>query len=365
MMRKLGAFCKRVAVGAMCFCLALPFCCSVRAQEGTTALTGATTGVEEKPVEPSPGADNAEMREAQEKKLELEGSLAEARRAVRELEASERDAQDKVSELERRLDVLKDQEDRATENLSNLSDRIAESKMGLEEARKQADAQYDGMKERIRFMYENGGYRTLDLIFSSGSIGEMLKAAEYISSIYQYDREMLDAYIGYQKAIKKRTEELENEFDEAQAMKGEIEDRHEAMQVLLAAKNQEVKQLDGELSEAEKVRQEYEQEVAAQNEVLLAISAEIARQAAEEEAKRAAEEARRAEEEARRKAAEEEAKRKAEQASQQTESSEEEDSTAVAASDEVDPTDTVDEADSSNTVDDEEEYYDEEDEEDD
>ena len=221
-------------------------------------------------------------------------------------------AAQKVEELESKLDAMSEEEEQIAEEISDLSDRITDSKEGLAEAQKAADEHYLKMKDRIRYMYENSCSRLLNRVFASGSIGESLKVIEYASAVYEYDRKLMREYLEFQEAIAERKAELEDEYDEAEDMKARLQDKHDAMAVLLDAKNEEVEKLDGDLSDAQKIKQEYEQEVAAQNEVLAAIQAEIARQAAEEEARRKEEEARRqAEAEAKRRA-EEEARQKAE-----------------------------------------------------
>lgn len=278
-MRKHGRLAKRIGALAVCAAVGLSFCFSASAES---------------------------LEDAQKKKQKLESSLKDAQETVKELSSSKQDAAQKVEALENKLDAMSKQSNELEGKLDDLSGQISDSEAGLKEAQEASDEQYAQMKKRMRFMYEHGRSRNLDLIFSAGSFGEFLKAVEYVSAVYSYDREMLEAYAAYQKEIAARQAELEDAYDEAESMKAQIADQQQATAVLLDAKNEEVKKISGDLSEAEQIKQEYEQEVAAQNEVLAAIQAEIARQAAEEEARR------KAAEEAARKRAEEEARKKAE-----------------------------------------------------
>lgn len=43
-------------------------------------------------------------------------------------------------------------------------------------------------------MYENGNSQVIELLMESENIGEFLNKAEYISSISEYDRDMLTAF---------------------------------------------------------------------------------------------------------------------------------------------------------------------------
>lgn len=282
-MKRYRRLAKRMGALAVCAAFSLSFCFSAMAQS---------------------------LEEAQKEKQKLESSLKEAQETVKELSGSKKDAAQKVEALESELDAMARKTSSLEDELTDLSGQISDSEEGLKEAQAAADEQYAQMKGRIRYMYENSRTRTMDLIFSAGNFGEFLKAIEYVSSVYSYDREMMQAYVNYQNEIVEKQAQLEDEYAQAESMKAQISDQQQAVSVLLDAKNEEVAKISGDLSEAEQIQKEYEQEVAAQNEVLAAIQAEIARQAAEEEARRkAAEEAARkkAEEEAARKKAEEEA----------------------------------------------------------
>lgn len=58
----------------------------------------------------------------------------------------------------------------------------------LREARVVEEEQYEAMKLRIRYMYENGESSYWDMLFQSQSMSELLNKAEYISKISEYDR---------------------------------------------------------------------------------------------------------------------------------------------------------------------------------
>ena len=61
----------------------------------------------------------------------------------------------------------------------------------LEEAKATADKQYQDMKKRIVYMYENGSASMLELLLSSEDLAQFLNRAENIAQISQYDRNML------------------------------------------------------------------------------------------------------------------------------------------------------------------------------
>ena len=58
----------------------------------------------------------------------------------------------------------------------------------LKKAQKASDKQYEDMKLRIQYMYENGGTTALQTLFSSKDLAEFLNTAESVSKISQYAR---------------------------------------------------------------------------------------------------------------------------------------------------------------------------------
>ena len=81
----------------------------------------------------------------------------------------------------------------------------------LEEAKATADKQYQDMKKRIVYMYENGSASMLELLLSSEDLAQFLNRAENIAQISQYDRDMLAKYKALQADIKAQEEQAEEE----------------------------------------------------------------------------------------------------------------------------------------------------------
>ena len=81
----------------------------------------------------------------------------------------------------------------------------------LEKAKQDAQDQYEAMKIRIKYMYENGGSTMLELLLSSNNLSDFLNEASNIASISTYDRNMLKKYEETQEAIKTQEAQVEEE----------------------------------------------------------------------------------------------------------------------------------------------------------
>ena len=75
------------------------------------------------------------------------------------------------------------------------------------------------MKLRIKYMYENGNASLLEILFSAKSMGDLLNKAEYVQSISEYDRNMLEKYEKLTKEIEEKEAALEKEEEELKSFR--------------------------------------------------------------------------------------------------------------------------------------------------
>lgn len=244
------------------------------------------------------------LKEARQEQKALEDSLKETRELIDSLQDSKQDIAGKVTELDARLTEISADISNLQSSLEEKNIEISDTKSALEQAKEDEREQYESMKRRIQFIYENSRSSVMERILSAKSFADFLNIVEYASQISQYDRAMLDKYQETQKTVKRTGESLEAGKAELEEMQAKVKEEQQALQALLAAKETELAKVDESLSQADGQKDFYEAELAAQNEIIEQI---IQAEAAKQAARQAAKEARRAAEEARR-AAEEQAK---------------------------------------------------------
>lgn len=84
------------------------------------------------------------------------------------------------------------------------------------------DRQYEDMKARIKFMYENGDATLLELLFSAEDLGDFLNKADFIQSISDYDREMLDELRTIREDISAKQEVLAGQQSDMATVQQEL-----------------------------------------------------------------------------------------------------------------------------------------------
>ena len=109
-----------------------------------------------------------------------------------ELEITTGGLQDQLDDLNSQLSALSAELDSAAAQIEDLSAEVEKAKLDLAAAQLNEELQYDSMKDRIKFMYEGGNVSLLQILFSSEDMADFLNKAEYVSTISEYDRHMLD-----------------------------------------------------------------------------------------------------------------------------------------------------------------------------
>ncbi len=217
------------------------------------------------------------LSEAQEEKESLEQELKEAQEMIDSLNDSKEDLEEVVKELDTKLQTISRQISDLENQLKEKQDSVDLTEEELAAAEEDRQKQYEDMKLRIQFMYENQSSATLTKLLSAGSIAEFLNSAEYISQISQYDRKMLLKYEETVENIAKMEETLKTEISELEAMKQQVEEEQKAVAALVQQKEAKLAQTEGEIVDAQQLAAAYEAEIQAQNEIIAQI------QAAEEE----------------------------------------------------------------------------------
>ena len=111
------------------------------------------------------------------------------------------------------LSSLSKELDNTSSQIEDLSAKVEKSKLDLASAQLDEEAQYDSMKDRIKFMYEGGGASLVQILLTSESMGDFLNKAEYVATISQYDRKMLEEL----QQVRSNVEQKQNDLEQQQS----------------------------------------------------------------------------------------------------------------------------------------------------
>lgn len=211
------------------------------------------------------------LKEAQKEKAALEKQLKAAKELINDLKDSKGDVEDKVQELNNELVDISSKITSLENQLADKSTEIADAEAELAQAEADKQKQYDDMKTRIRYMYENSQTTYLEQLLESNSVAEFLNTAEYIAEIQKYDRQKLDEYTENIEYITTAKEQLEQDYADLETMKANVESQKQSVAALMSQKETELAGITSNISDAQEDAKYFEAEIQAQNELIAEI----------------------------------------------------------------------------------------------
>lgn len=216
------------------------------------------------------------LEEAQQQQQETQGELEDAKDNLSSLEGQRNHLQEELSELNDQLNAVRANLEQIEENLDQKEGEIEQTQALLAEARQTELEQYESMKERIRFMYENGETTYLEMLFSANGFADFLNRSEYIEQVERYDRNKLEEYQETCRLIEQQELLLNEELAELQELREEARLEQERVDGLVTETSERIAGYSDQIAETEEQMRAYEAELARQNENIEALKAQIA-----------------------------------------------------------------------------------------
>lgn len=166
----------------------------------------------------------------EEKQADLENQKAAVESEVNDLQTQLNTLMIKMNELEGQL-ITKGQE-------------LVQAQQDLAVAEDKKQQQYEDMKLRIKYMYEEGDVSALERIVSSGSMAEALNQVEYVEKVHSYDREKLQEYANTVVEVEDLKTTLEEETKTLQSIEAEYQVQSTELNTTIESKRSEVENLD-------------------------------------------------------------------------------------------------------------------------
>jgi len=193
-------------------------------------------------------ATEGEIADMQAQKQQAEAGLAQAQADISAMEGKKQELEDYLSDLnaqyEELTNVISDLSVQAGEKENQLKD----IQKKLKKAQKASDKQYEDMKLRIQYMYENGGTTALQTLLSSKDLAEFLNTAESVSKISQYDRNMLEKYENLQETIKEQKTAAQEEKTAIDSLLAERSAKQQEVQELAASTSDNISSYIAQIS---------------------------------------------------------------------------------------------------------------------
>ncbi len=203
---------------------------------GTSNLENKQDNIEEQIKSAEKKLDSAE---AEKETLAAEVQLAEleSRKALEDLDAI--NAQVKAVEAE-----------------------LAQAEADLKQAQIERDNQYEGLKDRISFMYEYGDIGYTQVLLDSKNFSDFFKRVEYINTIIKHDKEILDKLEETEKFIGEKVEEITDKKAKVVSLQAQQKAKAQEVQAKEASKQAALKKAEKNIETSQALIDELEKESA-------------------------------------------------------------------------------------------------------
>lgn len=199
-----------------------------------------------------------QLDDAKQREKEMEQRLQNVKSQINSLKSNMSSLESYIKQLDEEMESLSKEIEGLNLDIENKNLEIDATNLELEDARETERHQYESMKLRIQFMYEHNDQSYLDMIFASKSLADVLNKAEYVQKISDYDRRMLEEYVATKERVAENLALLEREEQELQDLKLEVQNSLDAVQLVVDAKNEEMKELEASKASYEKQQTEYQ-----------------------------------------------------------------------------------------------------------
>lgn len=206
-----------------------------------------------------------EIENAQNQKKQLQSGLTDVKSIINDLEKSKKTLSSYVSQLDTNLTEVQAKITEIKEMITQKEAEIVQTKAELDEAMAREEAQYEGMKARIKSMYERGSDFYFEAMLTSKSFGEMLNRAEYVEKISLSDKRILEEFRTTREYVEVCKAQLESEQELLEEAKKDVEAEEASLESLISQKEAEITAYEADITNREQLVKEYEAEIAAQN----------------------------------------------------------------------------------------------------
>ena len=197
------------------------------------------------------------INDAKNKKNEAQQELDNLNSQIDEIQAAQSDLQEEMDAYDDQLMALLTDMDLLEHDMDAKQDEIDQANADLEVAQEKEQTQYNAMKTRIQYMYENGDSNYWEAMMGATSITDLLNRVEYVSEVYDYDRKQLTAYQETVQQVADLKDQLNAQLAEMEELKISYEDQASSLQALIAEKSAAMDNFDAQLASAKSLASQY------------------------------------------------------------------------------------------------------------
>lgn len=211
---------------------------------------------------------------------DIKSDISDTKKRISDLENSKSNLETYISKLDQEANNLAKQIDKLNKDIEAKKEEITVAAEELAEAEATAAQQYEDMKKRIQYLYENGNPSYLELFLTSESMADFLNKSSYAEQVTAYDRSMLEEYIAQKQAVEEKKKQLEIEKEDLDAMADAASEQKKTVDGLIKSKTAQIQSYQDQIDSENSNAAEYKADLTKQQKLLDQIEQQIAAAAA-------------------------------------------------------------------------------------
>lgn len=233
-------------------------------------------------------AKTKKQKDAEKKKSQAEQDLKDKKNEINGLKNQQQTTADDIKNKSAKLDEILAAQKKLQTDITSKQAEIEQNQKDLAAAQEKQQEQYDAMKKRIQFMYENSAEDNIwTAIIESNGITDMLNRIEYVSDVYDSDRALMDSYQAAVEQVKEIGTKLDNDMNELTAMQDDYEKQQADVEAAIVALENQKEQYASQIAQAQQQADNYQNIITAQGKIIQEQEAAAAAAAAQAAAARA------------------------------------------------------------------------------
>lgn len=233
------------------------------AVEGTTFSGYINSGLEKV------YAKKQKQKDAEKKKSQAEQDLKDKKNEINGLKDQQQTTADDIKNKSAKLDEILAAQKKLQKDITSKQAEIEQNQKDLAAAQEKQQEQYDAMKKRIQFMYENSAEDNIwTAIIESNGITDMLNRIEYVSDVYDSDRALMDSYQAAVEQVKEIGTKLDKDMNELTAMQDDYEKQQADVEAAIVALENQKEQYASQIAQAQQQADNYQNIITAQGKII-------------------------------------------------------------------------------------------------
>lgn len=194
--------------------------------------------------------------------------LNSTNKKIKEIERQQEALQDEIDALDSELVSLLVDIDVIEEEINAKQAELQQAQVELQAAEEKKATQYDAMKKRIVYMYENSSMTLLQALLEADSFSDMINRVYYFNEVYTYDRTLLTEYEATVVEVQNLITQVKEDEAELEEIRISYEEQKDQLQATIAKKEASMDNFADQLSDAKALARQYKNTINAYNQAL-------------------------------------------------------------------------------------------------